>query len=138
MASVTATMMWLSTLGRMCRVMMRQSVEPDGHRGAHIFDARQRQRLGAHLAAELRPAQRRHDADDEGEEDVGRRRHRDQRGQRQVERQLREGEHEFDEALHPGIEPAAEIARGDADQRADDGGQQSPRPARSSAKCASR
>ncbi len=67
------------------------------------------------------PSGRQH-ADDEGDEDVGRRRDRDQRGQRQVERQLREGEDELDEALHPGVEPAAEIARGDADAGADDRG----------------
>ena len=47
MASVTATMMWLSTLGRMWRVMMRKSPEPTAMRGAHIFDAGQRQRLAS-------------------------------------------------------------------------------------------
>ena len=30
--------------------MMRPSLGADRHRGAHIFDARQRQRLAAHLA----------------------------------------------------------------------------------------
>ena len=124
MASVTATITWLETLGRMCRTMMRTSDDADGDGGAHVLDAGQRQRLGAHLAAELRPAQRRHHADDEGDEDVGGRRDRDERGQRQVERQLREGEDELDEALHPDVEPAAEVARGDADEGADDGGQQ--------------
>src|SRR6185437_12928908 len=44
--------------------------------------------------------------------------------QRQVERQLRESEHELDEALHPAVDAATEIARGDADQRANGSGDQ--------------
>ena len=59
MAMVTATITWLSTLGRMWRVMMRHVAGADRDRGADIFDARQRQRLAAHLAAELGPAERR-------------------------------------------------------------------------------
>ena len=75
--------------------------------------------LAAHLARQLRPAERGKERYDEGNEDVGRRRVRDQRGQRQVERQLGEGEDQLDEALQPGVEPAADIAGRDADNRPD-------------------
>ena len=122
MASVTATMTWLSTFGRMWRKMMRPSPAPTAtaartysmRASAIVFERTSR--------LKLRPAEHRQDADDEGDEDVGRRGHRDQRGQRQIERQLREGEDDLDEALQPGVEAAADIARGDAEAGADDGG----------------
>ncbi len=50
-------------------------------------------------------------------------RYRDEGRQRQVEGELREGEDDLDEALEPKVEAAADIARSDAGQRADDGDQ---------------
>src|SRR5690606_12873058 len=89
----------------------------------HILDAGEGEGLGAHLPAQLRPAENGDDADDEGDENTRGCRNGDQRREGEIERQLREGEDQFDEALDPDIEAAAEIARRDTDTGADDGGE---------------
>jgi hypothetical protein len=89
------------------------------HRRAHVVDPRHRHGLRAHLARELRPAEADDDEHDEAEEEARGRGDRDERRERQVEGQLREGEDDLDEPLEPHVELSADVARRDAGQRAD-------------------
>ena len=97
---VTATITWRENVGQ--DVPHDDAAIPRSHGNGrpHILDACQSKRLRTDLARELRPPKGREDDNHEGDEYVRRRGDRNERGQCQIEGQLREGEHDLDEALH--------------------------------------